>query len=110
MIYSPELWAIIKLESADDTHYRVVGSWHGGYLSGDSWKFSSGIEGCEAKGDHYNLPQTSGSVYKCYYDNYGMSNYTTSVLNGYIRDTSESDKLTITLLTNEEALDYLESL
>lgn len=34
MTYSPEEWQIIKINGTDP-HYRVFGSWRGGYTTGD---------------------------------------------------------------------------
>ena len=60
--YNPDNWVIIHVDG-NTPHYRVLCGWHGGYLHGDSWKLSSGIEGLEDCGTYWKLPQTSGSVY-----------------------------------------------
>ena len=69
--YSPENWVIIKIEG-DDPHYRVLGGWSGGYTTGDSWRMNSGITGYEFDGDYWYFKGSSGSVYKCYVDSYGL--------------------------------------
>jgi hypothetical protein len=33
--YTPNKWIIVKV-TGEDPHYRVLGSWQGGYLDGDS--------------------------------------------------------------------------
>lgn len=109
-IYIPDKWVIIKLTSHVGTHYRVVGSWYGGYTSGDSWKISSGIEAAHYEDYKYIFPQTSSSIYHCDEDNYGMSFYTQEVLISYMNRADESGELEITLLSEEDALDYIEEL
>jgi len=72
--YAPDDWAIIKVKSKDP-HYRVLGGWRGGYLDGDSWRLNSGVTKCTAEGDYYLFEGTSGSVYKCHREAYGLSAY-----------------------------------
>jgi hypothetical protein len=113
--YHPDLWVIVELTSKKGTHHRVLASWYGGYTSGNSWKFSSGIEGVEIEstpeGNFYSMPQTSGSTYVCHENNYGMSGYTTNVFASYQKEADESDgELALKLLTEEEAKAYLASL
>jgi hypothetical protein len=82
-MYTPEEWILIKINS-DDPHYRVFGSWRGGYLDGDSWKMNSGVTSVEMKGDYYLFNGASGSVYKCHKKTYGIrSPYNNSVLHDY---------------------------
>jgi hypothetical protein len=40
--YTCDNWVVIKMKG-DDTHYRVLAGWSGGYLDGDSWRMNSGI-------------------------------------------------------------------
>lgn len=83
IMYTPEEWILIKINS-DDPHYRVFGSWRGGYLNGDSWKMNSGVTSVEMKGDYYLFNGASGSVYKCHKKAYGIrSPYNNSVLHDY---------------------------
>ena len=70
-IHKPDVWIIIKIHS-DNPHYRVLAGWYGGYLAGDSWRLNSGIIGHEFDGDYWYFKGTSGSVYKCYVDSYGL--------------------------------------
>ena len=69
--YSPDNWVIIEIKG-DDPHYRVLAGWSGGYLDGDSWRMNSGITGYEFDGDYWHFRGSSGSVYKCYVDSYGL--------------------------------------
>jgi len=70
MNYQPERWLIIKI-NGDDPHYRVLGSWYGGYLDGDSWRMNSGIVRCEEEGELVHFYGASGSKYSCNKNSYG---------------------------------------
>jgi len=82
-MYNPDGWVVIKIDS-DDPHYRVFGSWSGGYLEGDSWRMNSGIVKVEIKDDFYLFYGHSGSIYRCHMDIYGLSGYGSGILNVYI--------------------------
>jgi len=71
--YNPDRWEIIKLEDGDKIHYRVLGSWSGGYTTGNSWRLSSGLEEIKEDGDFYLMKNYSGSVYKCHKKMKGMN-------------------------------------
>jgi len=70
--YNPDKWVIIKFKGKDSTWYKVLGSWYGGYLDGDSWRLSSGLEKIEEDGEFYLMKNFSGSVYKCHKTSDGM--------------------------------------
>jgi hypothetical protein len=70
--YNPDKWAIVKFKGKDSTWYKVIGSWYGGYLHGDSWRLSSGLERIEEDGDFYLMHNFSGSVYRCHKEVEGM--------------------------------------
>ena len=65
--YIPDCWVIVKISNADKSkvNYRVLAGWGGGYLHGDSWKLSSGIVKVIDSGDHWDIHNTSGSIYVC---------------------------------------------
>jgi hypothetical protein len=109
--YTPDLWVIVKLTFKDNFHYRVLASWCGGYLNGDSWKLSSGNESAKLEDNMYNVLQHSGSTYSCHTDSYGMSGYASRILDGFQEDADNSkDELAIQLLTEKEAKEYLNAL
>ena len=72
--YYPDKWMIIRIEGTDP-HFRVFGSWSGGYLDGDSWRLNSGIESVVEDGNYYNFIGHSGSVYRCHKEMYGANVY-----------------------------------
>lgn len=70
-MYTPDEWQIVKILGTDP-HYRVFGSWRGGYLDGDSWRLNSGIKKIEKVDNGWELIGYSGSVYKVFETNYGI--------------------------------------
>jgi hypothetical protein len=74
MNYTPDKWAIVKI-TGTDPHYRVFGSWSGGYLDGDSWRMNSGVVAVEEDGDYYFFKGHSGSTYQCHKSMYGFNAY-----------------------------------
>lgn len=70
---TPDEWVVLKILSASDgTFYKVLGSWYGGYLHGNSWRLNSGIERVEKTEDSFLFYGFSGSCYECGFNNYGM--------------------------------------
>ena len=69
--YSPDCWVVIRV-SGDNTHYRVLAGWSGGYTSGDSWKLNSGITHVTEGDNHYHFHGSSGSCYSCHKEAYGL--------------------------------------
>lgn len=68
--HTPNKWTILKFVYNDETTYRVLGGWSGGYLDGDSWRLSSPIveHHTEKDGDRefIRFINESGSEYICY--------------------------------------------
>ena len=82
--YCPDKWLVIKLNYDTGSHYRVFGSWYGGWTGSDSWRMNSGIVSVTEDDNCYYFKGTSGSVYVCHMANYGASGYGTRVLEGMI--------------------------
>lgn len=64
--YRPDEFVIVHIGATehDTAHYRVFGSWRGGYLDGDSWRLNSGIVSYEERDEGYiKFIGGSGSVY-----------------------------------------------
>jgi hypothetical protein len=76
--YNPDKWMLVKIDS-NKPHYRVFGSWVGGYLGSDSWRMNSGINSMIEEDDHYLFIGSSGSTYACHKDMYGATSYGMSV-------------------------------
>lgn len=80
--YRPDYWAIIKINGVDP-HYRVFGSWSGGYLDGDSWRMNSGITRVEETDDTFKFFGSSGSCYECSKNMYGFNVYGAGIARSY---------------------------
>lgn len=87
-MYTPDLWLVVKV-NGKDPHYRVFGSWYGGYLGSDSWRMNSGIKKVTVEDDIYLFEGSSGSVYRCHKKAYGISGYGSSVLNHMIENSPD---------------------
>lgn len=97
MIHKPHGWVILKITTSEEVYYKIFGSWRGGYLNGEAWRFSSGsdkpptISEC---GNYWVWPQESGS---CYHlpvnEEDGYTFYTGQILSNIIIDSEESDAL-----------------
>ena len=91
MTYTPDKWAVVKIEGGEFTlTYKVFACWYGGYLNGDSWKMNSGITKVTKEEDCYLFEGYSGSVYKCHKDTYGFNMYGHGVLNNIINKSKEA--------------------
>lgn len=73
-VYNPEEWVLLKVTYKEgDVSYRVFAGWTGGYLSGDSWKLSSGtvsitketVQKMSGSYEQLHMLQASGSKYVC---------------------------------------------
>jgi hypothetical protein len=98
----PDRWVIVKLTPKDgDSIYRVLASFYGGYLGGDSWKMNSGIVGIEEDEEYFYFKGFSGSSYKCHKAEhlYGMSGLASGVLSRM--ESRSSDVGSIELMPQE---------
>jgi hypothetical protein len=79
--YVPDRWTVVQVcPPSGEVHYRILGSWYGGFFGSDVWKLSSGIEAVEEHEHHWRVPQTSGSVYICAKPRRGMSSLAANAL------------------------------
>jgi hypothetical protein len=69
--YFPDNWVVIRINS-DNTFYKVLAGWSGGYLQGSSWKLNSGITRVEENEHSYSFYGSSGSCYVCGKHSYGL--------------------------------------
>lgn len=63
--YTPDTWVILEVKNNDETFYRVLGGWSGGYLDGNSWRINSGITEVKEFDDYFEFYGSSGSCYRC---------------------------------------------
>lgn len=85
--YNPDRWLVLKIELNGEIVYKVFGTWHGGYLDGDSWRANSGIKEVSVDGNFILFHGESGSIYRCHKDTYGASAWSHSVLRRLIENT-----------------------
>ena len=88
--YTPDRWVLVEVGSKHGTYRKILASWYGGFAGSDSWKLSSGNTDFVDKGDYYEVPQESGSVYHCHKQAEGMSGYTASILISWQKQLAES--------------------
>ncbi len=67
-MHRPDNWVILEIPAEDETLYKVLAGWSGGYLDGDAWRMNSGIAKIKEDGDYYLIEGYSGSTYKCHKD------------------------------------------
>lgn len=78
-IKHPDRWVLLEfISETHGTFRKILSSWYGGYLSGDSWNVSSPIVNFNEKDNFYEI-ETESSIYVCHKNSYGMSSYTGSV-------------------------------
>jgi hypothetical protein len=112
-----DFWIIVKVKPSEDApiEYRVFSSFLGGYLYGDSWRFSTSIKSGTNKADEkrtaYLIETRSGSQYTLYDNRYGSTGYAGSILADYVKAAKESDgKYSVEPLSEEDSIAYLKSL
>lgn len=98
MSYIPDEWVIVEVDSKQGKHQKVLGSWYGGYLGSDSYRFSSGIIKITDKGEYYEIKNVSGSFYKCYKKAEGMSAFTREIYENYKKDLEDQKLGTIKII------------
>ena len=99
--HTPDKWVILKFKREDGTFFKVLGSWYGGYLNGDSWRLSSGLERIEEDGDTYLMHNFSGSVYKVHKKTNGMSMLAASIFETAKTEGAENN-VEVSIVTVEE--------
>lgn len=89
--YSPDCWIIVEISgtSIPKTHRRILAGWYGDFLQGDSWKLSSGIESVTERLEHWEVANTSGSIYMLHKNNEGFSRLTQAIFESYKEDSSD---------------------
>jgi hypothetical protein len=79
--YQPDWWVLLKLTYEDETFYKVLGSWSGSMLYGNSWRLNSRVVSVVDDKDYYYFVSQSDSVYSCHKDFEGLTTTTYGVYN-----------------------------
>ena len=99
MTYTPDRWVVVTVQTNTETINKVFAGWVGGFAGSDSWKLSSGIVGVTEAPEYYDFHNHSGSVYRCYKSEYGISRYMHSVYDSFVNEAYQSN---ITVTINEQ--------
>ena len=93
--YKPDCWVIVEISGTKvpETYRRILAGWYGGYAGSNSWKISSGIEEMIDRGDHWEIPNHSGSVYYCYKSAERFSMLTGNIYSNYAKDNSDEHRM-----------------
>ena len=104
--YTPDKWVVVKIEGGEfPLTYKVFGCWYGGYLGSNSWKMNSGIKYASEGDNCYLFEGYSGSIYKCYKNNYGAHMYGQGVLEDIIEKSKEHNVVMEIMAENTNWLD-----
>jgi hypothetical protein len=110
--YFPDQWMLVKV-GGTDPHYRVFGSWSGGYLTGDSWRLNSGVVKCvesETYPGNYEFIGHSGSAYICSKGTYGITSlHNNGVLYSYCDRSSGTMEVLEEIPENITEMDWITS-
>jgi hypothetical protein len=96
--YQPDWWVLLKITREDETFYKVLGSWSGSYLYGNSWRLNSGVVSVVNDKDYYDFVSHSGSIYSCHKDFEGL----TITTNGVYNQLKEKFRDKVQLIENAE--------
>ena len=101
--YTPDNWVVLKITQGEETLYKVLGGWSGGYLDGDYWRLNSGITGVEKQSYLYGFYGSSGSVYWCHKGGYRL----TMSIAGVYNQLKENEKFKGQIQLMPEDTDWL---
>jgi hypothetical protein len=101
--YVPNRWELIQFKGKE-TNYKILGSWSGGYVDGDSWRLSSGVKSIEDGGDFYLVKNHSGSLYRCRKTSRGMNIVSAGVFDSILDEAKLVDGLEVSII---DIKDYL---
>lgn len=97
--YNPDVWVMLKFTHGEQTTYKVLAGWYGGYLNGDSWKLNSGVTAVEVDADGYLcFSGYSGSVYRCHPNCYRMSGMTSSIYESFVKKVETGEGVNMELM------------
>lgn len=104
--YYPDKWVLVEFDSPQHGKItKVMSSNYGGYLGGDSWKLSSGINKIVVNKENYEFTNDSGSVYICHKNTYGMSSYAMSVYSNFVEQIKEANDGSTIRILDEDKVD-----
>lgn len=81
LAHKPDSWVVLRISCLDETIYKLLAGWSGGYLDGDYWQLNSGIVKVEEGTDFFRFHGRSGSLYHVSKHSYGLRMSTTPIYN-----------------------------
>lgn len=110
-VYTPDSFVIIEIDMSNvapehPKTYKILAGWSGGYLDGTLWRLNSGITHVTFDMEAISVYGSSGSRYDVYMYQYGLRMATAPTWS--IISAAYPDK--VRLLTEDEALEYLDSI
>lgn len=95
---TPDRWVILEISNDEESVKRILSGWTGGYLEGDSWRFSSAVVEEQSDNTHYTFTTKSGSTYRCRATAEGLTTLTSgmySVLTDKFEDAGYNVKMLV---------------
>lgn len=99
--YYPDRWVLLKFNNNGNVFYKILASWYNGFAQGDSWRLNSGVDRVEKHGNTYLFYGSSGSIYQCNENTYGMSAYTSGILYNLQEKVKHADGVSLELMPEE---------
>lgn len=81
MEYYPDNWVVLKITTEEETLYKVLAGWSGGFVQGDSWQMNSGIVAVDKQAYNWEFYGYSGSIYICHQGSYRLTMATAGIYN-----------------------------
>ena len=99
--YNPDKWVMLEFNHNGELIYKILATFYGGYTTGDSWKLNSGITKIEEDGQTYLFTGSTGSVYRCHKNSYGVGGYTSGVYASFHKQVAETAGVELNLMAPE---------
>ena len=100
---------MLKFMHGGTVVYKILATFYGGYTTGDSWKLNSGITKIEEEGQCFLFHGSSGSVYRCHKNAYGMGGYTSGIYASFRKQVDETEGVEMEMMpedTNFMEIEY----
>ena len=94
--YIPDNWVVLKITvKPEETLYKVLAGWSGGYLDSDYWRMNSGITRVKEDGDYYEFYGQTGSCYRCHKKGYRLTMANSGVYNSLKENEAFEGQITL---------------
>lgn len=102
---TPDSWIVFKIQTPEETFFKLFSCWYGSFLDGDKWRLNSGITSV-TKDDNgfYIVKGNSDTVYKVHKSSY---NKCTTYCNGVKESLMGNGEFNIEVIDLDEYLKLL---